>query len=137
MANRNFKNFSRGTAADKVLHLIKHLIMLKIINMIDVNAGIYHRFINFFDKEFSGSSAKSETMPNQGLAEEWHKPVITKFEKQKVYSSFKDNIWGANLVEIQLISKNKKGFCLSIYVIDIYGKYSWFVPFKDTSYCNC
>ena len=76
-------------------------------------------------------------MPNQGLAEEWHKPVITKFEKQKVYSSFKDNIWGANLVEIQLISKNKKGFCLSIYVIDIYGKYSWFVPLKDTSYCNC
>ena len=134
MANRNFKNFSRGTAADKVLHLIKHLIMLKII---DINAGIYHRFINFFDKEFSGSSAKSETMPNQGLAEEWHKPVITKFEKQKVYSSFKDNIWRANLVEIQLISKNKKGFCLSIYVIDIYGKYSWFVPLKDTSYCNC
>ena len=89
MANRNFKNFSRGTAADKVLHLIKHLIMLKIINMIDVNAGIYHRFINFFDKEFSGSSAKSETMPNQGLAEEWHKPVITKFEKQKVYHLLK------------------------------------------------
>ena len=85
----------------------------------------------FFDKEFSGSSAKSETMPNQELAEEWHKPVIRKFEKQKVCSSFKDNIWGANLVEIQLISKNKKGFCLSIYVIDIYGKYSWFVPLKD------
>ena len=70
-------------------------------------------------------------MPNQELAEEWHKPVIRKFEKQKVCSSFKDNIWGANLVEIQLISKNKKGFCLSIYVIDIYGKYSWFVPLKD------
>ena len=34
-------------------------------------------------------------------------------------------------MEIQLISKNKKGFCLSIYVIDIYGKYSWFVPLKD------
>ena len=34
-------------------------------------------------------------------------------------------------MEIQLISKNKKGFCLSIYVIDIYGKYSSFVPLKD------
>ena len=52
MANRNFKNFSRGTAADNVLHLIKHLKMLKIINMIDNNAGILHRFINFLIKSF-------------------------------------------------------------------------------------
>ena len=29
-------------------------------------------------------------MSNQELAEELYKPIIRKFEKQKVYSSFKD-----------------------------------------------
>ena len=47
----------------------------------------------FFDeKTASGSSIKS--MPN--LANELHKPIITKFKKRKVYSSFKDNIWGVD-----------------------------------------
>ena len=50
-------------------------------------------------------------MPNQQLAEELHKPIIKKFEKQKVYSFFKDNIWGNDLADIQLISKYNKGIC--------------------------
>ena len=49
-------------------------------------------------------------MPNQQLAEELHKPIIRKFERKKVYSSFKDNIWGVNLAHLQLISRYKKGF---------------------------
>ena len=43
-----------------------------------------------FDKKSSGSGVKSIIMPNQELAEELHKPIIRKFEKQKVYSSCKD-----------------------------------------------
>ena len=39
------------------------------------------------------------------LAEELHKPIINKFEINKVYSSFKDNIWGADIADMQLISK--------------------------------
>ena len=34
------------------------------------------------------------------LAEELHKPIIKKFKKRKVYSSFKDNIWGADLADM-------------------------------------
>ena len=44
-----------------------------------------------FDKKSSSSCVKSKIMPNQELAEELHKPIIRKFEKQKVYSSYKDN----------------------------------------------
>ena len=44
------------------------------------------------------------------LAEELHNPVIRKFEKRKVNSSFIDNIWGADLADMQLISKYNKGF---------------------------
>ena len=43
------------------------------------------------------------------LAEELHKPVIKKFNKGKVYSQFKDNIWGVDLADMQSLSKKNKG----------------------------
>ena len=65
------------------------------------------------------------------LAEELHKPIIKKFKKRKVYSGFKDNIWGADLVDMQLISKFNKGFRFLLGVIDIFSKYAWVIPLKD------
>ena len=45
----------------------------------------------------------------QVLGNELHKPIIRKLKKRKVYSSFKDNIWGVDLADMQLINKyNKK-----------------------------
>ena len=41
----------------------------------------------------------------QELADELHKPIIRKFQKRRVYSSFKNNIWVADLTDVQLISK--------------------------------
>ena len=63
----------------------------------------------FFDKKTSGSGIKNENMSNKILAAELDKPIIRKFDKQKVYSSFIDNIWGADLADMQLISKFNKG----------------------------
>ena len=51
--------------------------------------------------------------------EELQKQIIRKFNKKKVYSSFIDNIWGAYLAGIQLISKFNKGFIFLLCVIDI------------------
>ena len=68
---------------------------------------------------------------NEQLAEELHKPIIGKFKKRKVYSAFKDNIWGADLADMQLISKFNKGFRFLLCVIDIFSKYAWVVPLKD------
>ena len=49
----------------------------------------------FFDKKTAGSGVKS--MPqNEQLAEELHKPIIRKCKRRKVYSAFKDNIWGTD-----------------------------------------
>ena len=31
------------------------------------------------------------------LAKDLHKPIIRKFDKRKVFSSFKDKLWGADL----------------------------------------
>ena len=46
-------------------------------------------------------------MTNQQLAEELHKSIIRNFENI-VYSPFKDNIWAADLADMQLISKFNK-----------------------------
>ena len=59
----------------------------------------------FFNKKAFGDAVKSKIMSNKELAEELHKPIIRKFEKRKIYSSFIDNIWGADLNDMQLLSK--------------------------------
>ena len=48
-----------------------------------------------------------------------------------MYSTLKDNIWGADLADMQLISKFNKGFRFSLCVIDTFSKYAWVVPLKD------
>ena len=54
--------------------------------------------------------------------------IIRKLKKRKVHSSFKDNIWGANLADMQLISKLNKGSRFLLCVIDVFSKYTWVIP---------
>ena len=53
-----------------------------------------------FDNNSKGTGIKIEIKENQQLANELHKPIIRKFKKGKVYSSFKDNIWGVDLADM-------------------------------------
>ena len=90
----------------------------------------------FFDSKVEGSGAKNVnntklTPQNRQLPEELHKPIIKKFEKRKVYAAFKDNIWGADLADMQLLRKYNKGIRFLLCVIDIFSKYAWVVPLKD------
>ena len=52
--------------------------------------GLASIVYKFFDKKSSGSGIFNK--PNYQLANELHKPIIRKFKKRKVYSSFGDNI---------------------------------------------
>ena len=85
----------------------------------------------FLDKNTSGSGIKNKIISNKELPEELHKPIIRKFKKRKVHSSFIDNIWGADLADMQIISKFSKGFRILLCVIDIYSKYAWVISLKD------
>ena len=58
-------------------------------------------------------------------------PGIRKFKKRKVYSGFRDNILGADLADMQLISKFNKRYIFLLCVIDIFSKYAWAIPLKD------
>ena len=73
---------------------------------------------------------------NIKLADELHKPVIRKFNKRKVYSSFKDNIWGVDLVDMQLLSKFNKGIKYLLCVIGLFSKYAFVIPLKDKKGIN-
>ena len=61
---------------------------------------------NFFDKKYRESGIANE--PNYQVANELHKQITKKFKKRKVCSSFRDNIWGVDLADMQSLSKYNK-----------------------------
>ena len=83
------------------------------------------------DKSAGDGAIKNKIISNKQLAEQLHKPIIRKFEKVEVHSSFIDNVWGADLAGMRLISKFNKAFRFLLCVIDIYSKYVWVNPLKD------
>ena len=83
----------------------------------------------FFDKKSSRSGNTTNEF-NYQLANELHKPVIKRFKKRKVYSSFKDNIWGVDLADMQSLSKFNKGFQYLLCAIDMFSKYAWVIPIR-------
>ena len=80
----------------------------------------------FFDKKATGSGIKS--MSNKKIADELQQPIISKFKRRRVYSSFKDNIWAVDLADMQLISKYNRGIRFLLWEIDLFSKYAWIVP---------
>ena len=83
----------------------------------------------FFDKKSSGSDIANE--PNYQLTNQLHKPIIKKFKKIKVYSSFRDNTWGVDLADMQSLSKYNKGNKQLLCAIDLFSKNAWVVPLRD------
>ena len=49
---------------------------------------------------------------------------------EKLYPSFKDNIWDADLADMQLIRTFNKKLRFLLCVIDLFSKYAWGLPLK-------
>ena len=98
--------------------------------MMDIKGGLVSMVYKFFDKKLQGNGLASDK-ENMQLADELHKSIISKFKKRKVNSSFRDNIWGADFADMQLLSKFNKEFRFLLCVIDIFSKYAWVIPLKD------
>ena len=143
MAYGDFNDLTIRTTADKMLR-DKAFNIAKNPKCDGCQRGIDSMVCKFFDKKTSGSVIKNENISNQSpldlaclanvsdrtreLAEELHKPIIKKFNKRKLQSFFIDNICGAGLTDIQLISKLNKGIC---FLCVIFSKYLWVIPLKD------
>ena len=67
--------------------------------------GLASMVYQSFDKKSVGSGTAKPS--SSILADELHKPIIKKFNKRKVYSQFKDNIWGIDLADMQSLSRKK------------------------------
>ena len=97
--------------------------------------GLASMVYKFFDKKSLGSGfkkLKNTRKPRSSiLADELHKPIIRKFNKRKVYSQFKDNIWGVDLADMQSLSRKSKGIKYLLCVIDLFSKYAFVIPLKD------
>ena len=133
----DFKDLAKRTAADEALR-DKAFKIASDKKYDGYQRGLASVVYNFFDKKSQGrgrplSSALQvvNNKENIQLADELHKPIIRKFKKRKMYSSFRVNIWGADLADMPLLSKFNKGFRFSLCVFDIFSKYAWVIPLKD------
>ena len=48
-----------------------------------------------------------------------------------MYSSFKENVQGGDLADMQFIGKYDKGFWFFLCVIGFFNKYAWVIIYKD------
>ena len=88
----------------------------------------YQRALASMVHEFFDKKAGLGVSVNEQLAVELHKPVIKIFKIRKVYARFKDNIWAADIVEMESKNKNVKYL---LRVIDVFTKYAWVKPLRD------
>ena len=95
--------------------------------------GLASMVYTFFNEKTKGSGINLEanSLNYEILAEVLHKPIIKSFKRRKVYSSFKDNIWGADLADMQLISKYNKGIRYLLCIINLFSRYAWVIPLKN------
>ena len=122
------KDLAKRSQSDKVLRGKA----FKIVS--DPKYDVYQRGLasvvyKLFDKKSSGSGVGNEI--NQQLVSELHKQIIRKFRRRKVYSLFRNNIWGVDLVDMQSLNKYNKGIKYLLCAIDLFSKYAWVVPLKD------
>ena len=69
--------------------------------------GLASMVYKFFDEKSSGSGIANKR--NYQMANGLHNTIIKKLKERKVYSSFRDNIWGVDLADMQSQSKYNKG----------------------------
>ena len=108
MASGDFKDLTRRTASDKILHN-ETFDIAKNSKYDWYQRGLASIVYKFFDKTIPGGGIKNEIISNRKLAEELHKPIIRKYKKRKVHSLFIDNVSAADLADMQLISKFNEG----------------------------
>ena len=134
-----YKDLINRTEADKVLR-DKAYDIASNPEYDGYQRGLASMVYKFFDKKSTGSGFKklnNAAEPNvlarssSILADKRHKPIIRKFNKGKVYSQFKDNIWGVDLVDMQSLGRKNKGIKYLLCAIDLYSKYAFVIPIKD------
>ena len=128
MAYGDFKDLTRRTASNKILR-DKALNIAKNSKYDGYQRGLASMVYKCFDQNNFGGGVKNENISKKEVI--IRKSIIRKFNETNVHSPFIDNIWGADLAEMQLVSKSNKGFRFLLCVIDIWSKYAGVIPLKS------
>ena len=118
-AYADHKNLINRTKSDKVLRDKAYNIASN-PEYDGYQRGLASIVYKFFDKKSMGSGTTKWS--SLIFADELHKPVIKKFNKRKVYSQFKDNMWGVDLADMQSLSRINKGIKYLLCAIDLFSK---------------
>ena len=105
--------------------------MIKAINELPYNQQQYGTFLvkNIIkSKRKLGLGVEDH---NKILSEELHKSKRKNYPRRKIIVNHIDEIFAADLVEMQKFAKLNKGYRYLITCIDIFSKYSWVIPLKD------
>ena len=134
-AYADHKDLINRTEADKVLR-DKAYDIVSNPEYDGYQRGLASMVYKFFDKKSKAEPSSIERTVSgiaisSILGDELHKPIINKFNEKKVYSQFKDNIWGVDLADMQSLSRKNKGIKYLLCVIDLYSKYASVIPLKD------
>ena len=129
--------FAHGAAYSESKDLAKRTISDKILknraDEISTNRGYngYQRVLGRMVYKFFDKKIGSGVNVNEQLAKELHRPAIKIFKRRKVYARFKDNIWAADLAEMESLCSKNKNVKYLLCVINVFTKYAWVKPLKD------
>ena len=132
MAYGKSKDLAKRTQSDKVLRdkAFKVASDPKYDGYQRVLASMVYKFFNK-KSSVSGVETSLATEPNYQLANELHRQITRKFKRRKVYLSFRNDIWGVDLADMQSLSKYNKRIKYLLCAIDLFSKYARVVPLKD------
>ena len=105
--------------------------MIKAVNELPYNQQQYGTFLvkNIIrSKRKLGLGVENH---NKILSEELHKSKRKNYPRRKIIVNHIDEIFAADLVEMQKFAKLNKGYRYLLTCIDIFSKYSWVIPLKD------
>ena len=128
MAYGKSKDLAKRTQSDKVLRN-KAFRIASDPKYDCYQRGLASTVYKFLDEKSGGCGITDE--PSYQPANELHKHIIQKFKQTKVYSYFRDNIWGVDLADMKSLSKHNKGNKYLLCAMDLFSKYVWVVPLKD------
>ena len=136
IAYGDFKDLARRIASDKILRG-KAFNIAKNPKYDGYQRGLASMVYNFFDKKPTRRGIDNNNNNNNNNNDNNNNNYYYYYYYYlnniylKVYSGFKDSIWGADLADMQLISKFSKRFRFLLCAIDIFGKYAWVILLKD------
>ena len=105
--------------------------MIKSINKLPYNQQQYGTFLvkNIIQsKRKLGLGVENH---NKILSEELHKSKRKNYPRRKIIVNHIDEIFAADLVEMQKFAKLNKGYRYLLTCIDIFSKFAWVIPLKD------